>query len=319
MNKSERPSGLSFFMTRTFFIFIACLLCLMALFSGGLVLSLEEQLSFSMILVILLGIPHGAIDNVIFLRQHKVSAKSFYIFYLIAIGLNALLWLYAPLLSIIAFLIISAYHFGQSQFSHYPMVKQTNPILSFSWGASILSAMLLFNFNELEELTQTVQGFQSFELTLNANFFITTLVLFTAIMLLVLLINIFKKAITAEQFVLELVVFALILFSFYVFPLIVGFTLYFAILHSLKVLQEEFRFVEKLYDSSLSLLAFGKLLFPYTTISVFGMALIYLLGELNILPELSFGYLLLILISSITLPHAFVMDRFYKKKQKPIK
>jgi Brp/Blh family beta-carotene 15,15'-monooxygenase len=170
----------------------------------------------------------------------------------------------------------------------------------------------------LQELTSTVQGFQTFALSLNAKLFVALFALFTLLTIIMLLINILKKRLTAEQFALELIVFTLILFSFYVFPLIIGFTLYFSILHSLKVLQEEYKFVEKLYDRSLSFLAFGKLLFPYTTISVFGMGIIYLLSELNFLPELSFGYLLLILISSITLPHAFVMDRFYKKKQKPI-
>lgn len=291
----------------------------MALFSGGIELSLQEQLGFSLILVVLLGIPHGAIDNVIFLRQHEVSAKYFYIFYLIAIGLNALLWLYAPLLSIVAFLMISAYHFGQSQFSHYKLIKQTNAILSFAWGASILSAMLWFNIIELQELTTTVGGFESFAISLNEKLFISLFVAFTSLTLLMLTINIWKKRFTLEQCGLELVVFGLILFSFYVFPLIIGFTLYFSTLHSLKVLQEEYKFVEKLYDRSLSFLAFGKLLFPYTTISVFGMGIIYLLSKFNFLPELSFGYLLLILISSITLPHAFVMDRFYKKKQMPLK
>ena len=305
-------------MNKTFFIFIASLLFLMALFSGGIELSLQEQLSFSLISVVLLGIPHGAIDNVIFLRQHEVSAKSFYIFYLIAIGLNALLWLYAPMLSIVAFLLISAYHFGQSQFSHYKLLKSTTVVLSFAWGASILSAMLLFNLGELKELTTTVQGFQSFRLSLNSQAFLSMFLLFSLITLICLSINLYKRKFTLEQFLFEILVLALVIFSFYVFPLIIGFTLYFTVLHSLKVLQEEYRFVEKLYDKSLSLMAFGKLLFPYTTISVFGMGIIYLLSELNILPTLSFGYLLLILISSITLPHAFVMDRFYKKKQQPI-
>ncbi|MFT4970702.1 MAG: hypothetical protein ACI9O4_002463, partial [Chitinophagales bacterium] len=59
-----------------------------------------------------------------------------------------------------------------------------------------------------------------------------------------------------------------------------------------------------------SFLNFMKLLSPFTLVSIAGIAMLFALIYLNIL-KLSYGYLLLMVISSITLPHVFVMNSFY--------
>jgi hypothetical protein len=103
---------------------------------------------------------------------------------------------------------------------------------------------------------------------------------------------------------------ALIFVSFYLMPVIIGFTLYFVILHSFKVLGEEYRFL-KLAKEVKSRVAFVKLLTPFSILSFFGMGVVFALIHFNIL-AMSYGYCLLIIISSITLPHVFVMNKFYK-------
>lgn len=92
-------------------------------------------------------------------------------------------------------------------------------------------------------------------------------------------------------------------------PIIIGFTLYFVILHSLKVLNEEYRFL-KASGVTQSLMGFIKLLTPFSLISLMGLFMLFGLIEFGIL-NISFGYCVLIMISSITLPHVFVMDKFY--------
>jgi hypothetical protein len=103
----------------------------------------------------------------------------------------------------------------------------------------------------------------------------------------------------------------LIAIAFYLFSTLVGFTLYFIILHSFKVLIQEYDFLKR-KTSIKGLLHFIQLLTPFTMLSIAGMAIIFsvihFLG-LNV----SIPLLLLILVSSITLPHSYVMDIFYQR------
>lgn len=280
-------------------------------------LTLADQLLASMGLVVLVGVPHGAIDNVIFLKQHKVSSFSFYSFYLSAVAINVMLWIYFPVLAAAFFLLISAYHFGQSQFSHYQFESRLNYTLYFSWGASILSGMLLFNQADLKELLAQAEGFETLSYLLSENVIASITLGSTLIALGILIFKTIKLQLELEKLFFEVIILGLLLLAFYLFPLLIGFTLYFVILHSLKVLEEEFQFVQKLYKKPVDLFAFGKLLFPFTFFAVLGMVFIFALTYFDYLPNFSFGFLLLILISSITLPHAVVMERFYRLDQKP--
>jgi hypothetical protein len=127
-----------------------------------------------------------------------------------------------------------------------------------------------------------------------------------------------KGTLDLEKFFIELILFSLVLSGFYLFPLLIGFTLYFSVLHSLKVLEEEFEFIKSMYTERLSLFTFGKMLLRYTLVSLIGMVILFIATYFKLIEGVSFGFLLLILISSITLPHAFVMERFYHFGKKPI-
>ena len=108
---------------------------------------------------------------------------------------------------------------------------------------------------------------------------------------------------------MELLVLSLVLICFFLMPLLIGFTLYFVILHSFKVLREEFNFL--LSDQKVhSFKSFMAMITPFTLLSIFGIAFLFGLIYFDIF-NMSYGYCLLIVISSITLPHVFVMDNFY--------
>ncbi|MFT7032375.1 MAG: Brp/Blh family beta-carotene 15,15'-monooxygenase, partial [Cyclobacteriaceae bacterium] len=119
----------------------------------------------------------------------------------------------------------------------------------------------------------------------------------------------FKKALEVEALLMEILVIVLILICFYLMPLLIGFTLYFVILHSFKVLREEYKFLNSEREVR-SIGHFIMMVAPFTLFSIAGIAFLFALNYFNFL-SLSYGYILLIAISSITLPHIFVMDRFY--------
>jgi Brp/Blh family beta-carotene 15,15'-monooxygenase len=114
-----------------------------------------------------------------------------------------------------------------------------------------------------------------------------------------------------EELLIELLYFGLIHLAFFALPLLIGFTLYFILLHSIKVLKEEFVYLER-KEESMQLPQFLKLLLPLTLLALFGGGLLIIFLELNLI-NISYPLLFLILLSAITSPHSLVMERFYRQ------
>lgn len=297
-------------MTREIFIFIASvLLFLPVVFSAGSI-SISYQLIFCAPLLLLLGIPHGAIDNILFLRNKQIKNSGFIGAYLVFIGLNIALWLVLPGFAYVLFLVLSAYHFGQSQFSHY-LVKQeaVQKGLFLLWGISILSGLVYFNNDEIQIIADQQEEFSVLAALHQKELMLYIMLVSTIGTLLLTVFLTMRKLLKPETLLMEVLVLGLILMCFYLMPLLVGFTLYFVILHSLKVLREEFQFLNSERVIS-SVGGFLKMVAPFTLISLLGIGLLFGLIYLGLL-NLSYGYCLLIVISSITLPHVFIMDTFY--------
>lgn len=298
-------------MSKAIFIFIASLLVLLpvVLSEGGMNASTQMVLCLPFIMFI--GIPHGAIDNLLYLREKKLNNTQFIAIYLSVVLSNVLLWIFFPVFAYLLFLFISAYHFGQSQFAHY--FEKTNGVkklLAFSWGISLLSALVYFNIEEIQNIMLQDEHFVAFDLLHQTQHMHYLFLVSSAVALSLMIFLTIKKAIKREIFLLETVVFFLILLSFEVMPFLIGFTLYFVILHSVKVLNEEYQFLSA-KDEVRSWKEFIGLLTPLTLFSFAGIAMVFAMIHYDLIHS-SYGYCLLIIISSITLPHVFVMNRFYQ-------
>ena len=82
-----------------------------------------EPIIFCLVLILILGISHGALDNVkgkklLRLFGYK-SSFSFYLIYIIISLLIVFLWLLFPDTILLLFLIVSAYHFGKEDTVFY--------------------------------------------------------------------------------------------------------------------------------------------------------------------------------------------------------
>jgi len=95
---------------------------------------------------------------------------------------------------------------------------------------------------------------------------------------------------------------------------LIGFALYFALWHSAGHIHEMQNFFEN-HDRTLSLLGFYKKAMPFTIISVVGLVLLAALNSYMNL-ENQFLTLMFILISVLTLPHMFIVERMYDDKQR---
>ena len=96
------------------------------------------------------GIPHEAIDYIIYRQEQTRSALLFYSFYFGLMLVYFAFWTYFPIISMLLFLVLSAFHFGQSQFSNLVInIKWQRVLLYQSWGLSILSGLVIFNYDQI--------------------------------------------------------------------------------------------------------------------------------------------------------------------------
>ena len=299
-------------MNKIGFIFVIALYITISIFSFAKTISIEAQLAVCGVLIALIGIPHGAIDHILFIKTTRIKPITFYASYLTIMIGYLLLWFYAPLFSFGAFLILSAYHFGESQFSE---VQIKNYILRNSlyliWGLNILSALIYYNQAEFIRVFSASPDLINLIPIVDTTTLITVLGISTGILIILGISYIFKKEMKFELLFREIYTLFLIHVAFYLLPILPAFTLYFVILHSAKVMIDEYTFLHQIVKGY-SVLDFIKAVTPFTLISFIGATGIVLLTHYGLF---NFSYILIaiVLISILTLPHSIVMNRFYQE------
>jgi Brp/Blh family beta-carotene 15,15'-monooxygenase len=291
------------------FLFIALLLLSFPFLSGGLELSMENQFMVSMFLVFTIGIAHGSVDNILYLKKTTVKPLSFYLIYLLLVGSYALLWFVFPLFAITSFLLISAYHFGQSQLIDcFKNSTLMHKFLYAVWGISLLSALLNIKQGEIVAIFSSYEDLRIFETLLGSEYIHYLHIASTITVVALLLYFTASRQFSNERMFFEFFILILINFSFAAFPVLPGFTLYFVFLHSLNSLQDEFKFLKN--RDQLQIWSFIKKLLPNTIISIAATLVIFASIYFDYI-DFSYGFVILVLISSITFPHVFVMEKFY--------
>lgn len=302
-------------MSKIHSLFVGLLIVLNILFLIFGEFSLEVQVIFSAVLICLFGIPHGAIDHIIYREERTTSAVVFYSFYFGLMLLYFAFWMYLPILSMLIFLVLSAFHFGQSQFSHLAILNKWKRVLVYqTWGLSILSGLVIFNYDQIVALAANNPDIVALLPAFHYQTTLSVLILSSVVTLAILIRLKFDKQISGRLFFKEVLLFGLIHLCFYTLPLLVGFTIYFSTLHSMQVLLEEFDYLKKRM-MKLSMADFILLVTPYTLISIVGLVVLLVLSYFQII-AISGTLLVFIVISILTLPHSIVMDNFYFKSLK---
>jgi len=299
-------------MNKFTFIFVICLYALFLIYQAFTELNLEQQLFYSSFFILLFGIPHGAIDHILFFRKRTMSQLKFYSLYLGLIVVFIAAWLYFPILSFVFFLILSAFHFGESQFVDAKLsLRNLNPLLFLFWGLSLLATLMYYNIGELVAITAFFKDTQGLAVVYNAELIFAFFAITNLTTIALILYLFFKKELSTKRLSSELFLIALIHLTFFLFPFTIGFTLYFVVLHSIRVMNQEYLFF-KAEDASFGIKAFLKLLMPYSLLSIFFTTVLLALSHFGYL-GISIPFLSIIIISVITLPHAIVMHIFYNK------
>ena len=316
MSIKEQFYNCSFFykMNKYSFLYLITCYALASIFTLQNSIDLSHQIIGSLFLIILFGIPHGAIDNIILQSESQISSRKFYFLYISCIFAYILFWILSPLLSFCFFLIISAYHFGESQLANYSISIKIKKSIYFFWGLALMSTLFFYNSQELKSLFATFKDTNGLNYIFNYNIIKLIFYLSNAIILLLLIFSCIKKNMDSYAFNSEIFQLVLIHITFYLFPVIISFTLYFVFLHSLKVLNQEYSYLNR-NISKTNLFQFVKMLVPHTFFSLFFMAIFVYMSVSEII-NMSILLFSIVSISVITLPHSIVMARFYNKFKK---
>ena len=272
-------------------------------------ISIETQIITSTFFIMLVGIPHGSLDHLLLPSQDIKSKLRFYIFYLGLIIVNLLVWNYSHISGLILFFIISSYHFGESQLFKFNI---KNKIIShftyLSWGASVIFSFLFYNIDELQLLSNSFEDTRNLILHINLDLFSYLFIVSNTITMLLYMFFIYQYNIKVNKVISEIFFLFVIHLSSFLFPLLICFTLFFIILHSLPSLVNQYNHFKK-DNIEFTLKDFIYLMAPYSLVSILFLVLISFCSYTNVI-NYSVPLISIILISVITLPHSFIISKF---------
>jgi Brp/Blh family beta-carotene 15,15'-monooxygenase len=217
-----------------------------------------------------------------------------------------------PYFSLFIFFLISFYHFGQSQFS-FIQLKEKNLIkigLYLVWGASIIGGLFYHHYDVLINFFNETSHFSETASIITEQSLLVFFIVNTLLSVLLMGVCLLKVQPDAKRFWTEIGIFFLLHLAFFTLPPLLAFSIYFAIWHSLKVLDEEYVYMKKI-GSIKGLKGFVKLLLPYSSISIVG-ALLIIAGFSYFQFSISPFFLTIIFLSVLTLPHSVVMMNWYR-------
>ena len=259
-------------------------------------------LFFCFFLILVLGVSHGALDHIrgkriLEPKFNKAWSILFFPGYII-LGLIVIVsWVTFPPVTLLLFLIIAGYHFGEEDLSFF---KEDDgvifTIVSFLKGFLIITLSFHYSFENTSLFFEYLMVPQNYYEALVP--YKSTLFSVNLICLVAGLIYLFKDSI--NHLVLTLLEVLLITLSFVYLPLILAFSLYFCFLHSSKHIIGLAKELDK-QDIKNGLKLFSVKAVPLTCITALAAVLfVFLLSEKldeNIIKTIFIG------LASLTLPH----------------
>ena len=126
-------------------------------------LSLENQTLLGMGLIFSFGILHGANDLILIDHLNQFKKYTFLKIlgsYISVILISVVLFINIPLIALLFFVLVSAYHFGEQNWQE--LLKNFNKVASaffqFNYGILILSALFYFNSIKVEQIIYKISN-----------------------------------------------------------------------------------------------------------------------------------------------------------------
>jgi len=296
---------------------LARLITLFAIFLGvfGPVLAGENAVSWVVLVIILLGIPHGASDYLVFRlfvkSDQPQSVKwTFYGYYLAAIIGYGLLWYFYAQWAFVLFVLVSVYHFGQSHWHALAFSNRWQARLVYLlWGGFVLGFPILIHHEEAATIVTEITG-KAYVLDDGIRRVLIGLSFFGNVVVLSHLNE--RSILSDEAFAGELVNLCLLAALFSFTPLLVGFSIYFVVWHSLAATLDQIGIFRQLYKGTYNSQMYLRQIVPMSLLAIAGLVVLGYYQYQWAAQPLGWGTLFLF-ISIITTPHAILIDRLYER------
>ena len=271
-----------------------------------------EPIIFCLILILILGISHGALDNLkgkklLYLFGYR-SLFSFYFVYILISLLIVFLWVLFPNTVLLLFLVVAAYHFGKEDtvfsFKEKFLIAE---FLYFFKGSAVILAPLLFQREKTNEIFE-ILNFNVFESQLFNNQFLITFLCLS--FLSSLIISNKKKADLKALMIMDF--FSLIILNLFLTP-VLAFTIYFCFLHSIRHSITLIFELDKSFKSGLKKFINKAIPLTFVTGVIFLIA-VYFLNSSYKLDEAIYK-VIFIGLASLTFPH-ILLEYLLEKNEK---
>jgi len=270
-------------------------------------LFVSSSLLVALVLIVFIGIPHGANDHLLFFnlinkRVDKNNKKStlFFASYIGLILLYIGCWYLFPTFSLGLFILISIYHFGQSNLYISPIESKYVKLISIFLSGSFV--LLTPIFAHIETALPVIQ-------TISKNPDILTISEETGIKLAHWVILMLSKNINFKNGIHEILNVFLLFGLFYYSPLWIGFAIYFTLWHAIPSIEDQINFF-KTTRANYNLGKYIREIFPFSLIALLGLFLAFQFSGDYISVNQGIA-LLFSFIAVITLPHMIMMDLLY--------
>jgi len=254
-------------------------------------------------LIFSIGILHGANDLKIIKKVYLNKNYNFYrslTLYVLIVLAGTLMFYFIPTQTLILFILISGYHFGEQHFHNIEskniMLKQ---MLFIGYGNSVIFLLLLCNSSESIKIIHQISNLDVSKNLISYALILSVLVFTVGFAML------FKKIEEPLRELFNLLVFYVV---FKTASLIWAFAIYFIIWHSLPSILDQIKFLSIKVNKS-SIISYIKSSILYWLISVVGLLLFYnfLIKESDLFYSIFFSFL-----AAITFPHVIVMTKILK-------
>jgi len=269
------------------------------------------QIICGFILILSFGILHGANDleliHKIDLGNHKKEKLQVLLYYILFTVTGIFLFYIFPLLALLIFIFVSAYHFGEQQWQKLPNALPiwSQVLYQFLYGFVILFLLFVFHEKQVQEIIFSITNIKvptSYFIALTK---VSGVALFSLAVYLFSKIEKIRKKLLLELF--HLLVFAIIFKSS---SLIWGFAIYFVVWHSIPSIVDQIKFLDGSVTKE-NFIRYCKKAGVYWFVSILGIALLYFIfKEEHIFNALFFSFL-----AAITFPHAIVITQMFRKKK----
>ena len=279
-------------------------------------ISTDSQFIIFLTGILLLGVPHGAADLLVASRNADAGKKSFskfrfLVIYLFRLFLFAAILFFFPVTGNLLFIFFAAYHFGETDLHQFKTNTVLGKLFVISYGLVILSVILMHHFEEVKPIFQLFEAGTKNEILINwiainryyilsaagFLFFTTTFIYF--------LRNGNNNTNEKGQFLIR---FAFILIILFNLPMLLGFTFYFVVWHSVISLNNIVLYLRNHNTYPMNVIARQILL--YSVLAISGIGLFGLTGFMFISSNAVAGYIFLGL-AVLTAPHMQIMHDMY--------